>query len=379
MEGYDIKKLREACTSEIQRQTLDAVIEHGSNNKAAKALGKARRTVDITMKRIKRNANEQFKEGYIVKGESVLYGPDGETKLRWVKTTQDQQSQQEMMECIEAVFEEYKGKSELITTPRSTDRETITVYPWGDPHIGLYSHAAETGANFDCEIAEQNLTRTMSELVSLVPASDTAIILNLGDFFHADDQSNKTSRSGHALDVDGRWHKVYRIGVNLMIKCIDYALQKHKKVVVRNVLGNHDDHTSQTLTVALACFYANNPRVEVVESPAMYWYYDFDRCLFGATHGHGAKPKDLPLLMANDCPEGWAGSDFRFWHFGHIHHDTKEDHVGCVVESHRTLAAPDAWTAERGYRSQRDMKALTYHGKYGEEIRNTRNIRRIVS
>jgi hypothetical protein len=34
------------------------------------------------------------------------------------------------------------------------------------------------------------------------------VILNLGDFFHADNELNRTQVSGNALDVDTRYAKV---------------------------------------------------------------------------------------------------------------------------------------------------------------------------
>ena len=97
--------------------------------------------------------------------------------------------------------------------------------------------------------------------------------------------------------------------------------------------------------------------------------YRFGNTLIGSTHGDGAKLPDLPLIMANDAPNDWAKAEHRVWHVGHFHHNQRfaqKDLVGCEVETHRTLAASDAWHHHSGYRSKKDMKAIVYHRDMGE-------------
>ncbi len=118
----------------------------------------------------------------------------------------------------------------------------------GDPHIGMYSWHKETGEDFDCDIAERDLLGAMRYLVDKAPPSETAIILNLGDFFHSDSMNNTTTK-GTRVDIDGRYSRVLRIGIELMISAVNMALEKHKKVVVRNNRGNHDSETSKVLSV----------------------------------------------------------------------------------------------------------------------------------
>lgn len=76
--------------------------------------------------------------------------------------------------------------------------------------------------------------------------------------------------------------------------------------------------------------------------------------------------QDLPLIMAADRKEDWGATMHRVWHCGHIHHKTAKEFPGCVVETHRTLAASDAWHAGKGYRSKRDLNAIVYHAEHGE-------------
>ena len=97
----------------------------------------------------------------------------------------------------------------------------MTVYPIGDAHIGLLAHAPETGADSDLTIIEHNLTSAMSMLVSQANPTQTAYIADLGDWYHSDNNENRTAASGNALDVDGRYHKVVEVGLRSAIKLVD--------------------------------------------------------------------------------------------------------------------------------------------------------------
>lgn len=229
--------------------------------------------------------------------------------------------------------------------------------------------AKEVGENFDLKIAEEMTFAAVDRLSDMTPASDTAMLLNLGDYFHADNASNRTPQSGNALDVDGRFQLIAQVGLRAMVRCIRRLLEKHRHVIVRNNRGNHDPHQAFMLSLALDAMFHDEPRVHVEMTPASFYYYRFGKTLIGSTHGDGAKLNDLPLIMATDVPEDWAAATWRVWHCGHFHHDQMKDHPGCTVETHRTLAANDAWHWHAGYRSMRDMKALVYHREYGEVSR----------
>ena len=74
--------------------------------------------------------------------------------------------------------------------------------------------------------------------------------------------------------------------------------------------------------------------------------------------------------MAHDRASDWGETVYRKFLIGHVHHAHLQDFTGCSVESFRILAPPDAWAAQKGYRSQSDMQALYFHKEYGEVGRN---------
>jgi hypothetical protein len=235
----------------------------------------------------------------------------------------------------------------------------------GDPHFGMYAWWQDAGNDFDLEIAERLTCGAVDRLIQSSPNADVGLLLNLGDMFHADNQSN-SSQSGHQLDVDGRWAKVQQIGLRATIHCIKRLLEKHKKVIFRINRGNHDKHSSYALALMISCYFHNEPRLEVDLSPSMVWYYKFGLNLIGSTHGDTIKEKDMLPIMAADKAQDWGATKFRYWYAGHVHHSQVKEYQGGIVEYFRTLAARDAWHQGQGYRAGRDMCCIVLHEKHGE-------------
>ncbi len=376
------KKLLEYCDTNVHRQVIEALItSNGHRATAASLLGMTERNVYMALARIKKNAaakgfapdhglTKAAAPGFSIKGVSTLYDADGEQRAQWVKTSADAYREENVKEAIIDAFTGWKGKARPAATPRSVDSDLLTVYPMGDPHIGLYCWGEETGEDFNLEIAESNLCEAVQRLVACSPKTKTAVLLNLGDFFHSDSLDNRTMRSGHALDVDTRWTKVLRVGVRAMMQCIESAAKKHEHVIVKNLIGNHDDHTSQMLSIALGLYYEKDPRITVDDSPSKFWWHRFGKVLIGATHGDTTKPAALPGIMATDRAEDWGKTEFRYFYTGHIHTQNVVEYPGCVWESFRTLGPKDAWTAAKGYRSGRDMYAIVHSKSSGEQERH---------
>lgn len=312
--------------------------------------------------------------GNVIKRISTNYRADGSVGQRWVIESPERAQIAENIRAFVEGICEGKPPGPEVSHASVVDEDMLCVYPMGDPHFGMKAHAPEAGENFDLKIAEANTKGVVDRLVSTAPPAKTAILANLGDFFHADDNSARTKQSGNPLDVDGRWHEVLRVGGWTMVHLVYRMLEKHSEVIVFNERGNHDDVSAIAMAVALDMYFHNNPRVKVVNPAAYYHFYEFGKNLIGFTHGDGAKENDLPAIMAHDEPEAWGRTKHRVFHRGHFHHDRSTDLVGCTVETHRTLAATDAWHRKSGYRSKRDMKVISYHREYGEIARSRVNL-----
>lgn len=325
------------------------------------------------------NALKPAADGFNVKGVSTLYGADGEIAAQWVieRKDQDHVNFESLKDALLEMFKDVKP-TVAIKSPKYADKDLLCVYPMGDPHLGMLSWPQETGNKFNLEIAENNLFAAVDHLVSLAPPAEQALIINLGDFFHSDSKRGTTT-AGTPVDVDGRWPKVLAAGVRTMRRLIDRALQKHKHVTVINEIGNHDDHTSIMLAIALGQFYENEPRVTIDTSPEPFHWVRFGKCLIGVHHGDKTKTANLLGVMANDRAEDWGQTKHRYFYVGHVHHDSMKELPGVTVESFRTLAARDAWHHGQGYRSGRDMKLDVIHREHGKINRHIVGIDQLLS
>lgn len=311
-------------------------------------------------------------DGYRLRGVSTLLDADGAVRQTWVKTAKEMDGPSDLLDAFAiAVKSRDIPAASPVNPGHGHVSDLLTVYPMGDPHIGMLSWAHETGQDFDLAIAERNLVAAVDRLVGLAPPSEQAIIINLGDFFHTDNQSNRTARSGNQLDVDSRWSKLLRVGILAMTRCIDRALEKHLTVRVVCEIGNHDDMSALMLAVCLDHHYRLNDRVEIDTSPAKFHWHEFGANLIGITHGDTVKPDKLPGIMACDKPEEWGRTKHRFWYTGHVHHESVKEYPGCIVETFRTLAARDAWHSGQGYRSGRSMVCDVLHRTRGRILRHS--------
>lgn len=273
----------------------------------------------------------------------------------------------------------YAGLAAPVTAPASSDADVIALYPLGDPHIGMLAWAPESGENFDLKIALRELLTCVRLMVESAPPAEHAIICNLGDFLHAQSDEQRTPGHGHKLDVDGRYAKVLDAGHALLRGIVDAALTRHRHVTIRNLPGNHDPQVAAELAMWLRAVYEREPRVTVADAFASYQFDRFGCCLFGWAHGDGAKAEQLPLIMANAEPTAWGATNEHVWHTGHVHHLSRKEYTGCVVETHRTMASKDFWHSSKGYAAKRSLQMIAYHRQYGEITRNTVGLARVRS
>lgn len=402
-------------SDELALAAAQAVVEHGGVAQAARAMGLARNTLDTRFKRaVERGfaspVPSPLKAGYIIGKHNLRYDrdgqlvgqsvhaikdrpevysvregfevdkesayTDGEGRLigKWTRSSLERRDPLWIAEKLREAMDGYQGRSTDSPAPEGTEDDLATIYPVADTHFGLYAWARETGQDYDLQIAERTNRAAIDDLVRSTQPSSVAVVLGLGDLTHADNSSNKTARSGNALDVDTRYAKVMQTALLFMIYAVDSALQKHGRVIVRNLPGNHDDHTALAITLALWSWYRGNPRVTVDDDPGRFWWWRFGKAFLGATHGDTVKMDKLPLVMAESRAEDWGVSKYRHIFTGHIHHKSAVEMGGVIVESFQSPAARDAWHEAAGYRSGRSLSALVFHKERGEIARHKVNI-----
>jgi DNA-binding Lrp family transcriptional regulator len=413
-----------------EREILEVLKKEGNFTRTGQLLGVSRQTVQKAWKRVERRAGKKgfapdydlihpVAPGMTSKGTSIRYDQDGNVQQYWNKTTREgvdeadifkipdpkkvvknsylldaerkviQQWISEKPEAIEQekAWQAYAQelakdlpRAPLVKAPKVdlVNDDIMSFYPVSDHHLGMLAWRQENakGDSYDLDIAEEMLCDAMDYLVSSSMVSAVAVIAFMGDFMHYDGFEPVTPTNKHQLDADSRYPKMVRAAIRSMRYLIDAAKTKHDTVHVIVEIGNHDLSSSIFLMECLHNIYEKDPRVTVDTSPQHYHYYRFGKVLLGTHHGHGVKLADLPLVMATDVPEDWGMSEFRTIHTGHVHHNqthVQKDFRGADVESHRVLAAQDAYANQKGYRSLRDMKCITYHREYGEVSRHQVN------
>jgi hypothetical protein len=376
--AHKLEYLLDFCNTDRQRRVVELLIGGHTGPEIAVIMEMGHRSgPDTLLRKIKKRAalagaapghfEHGVAEGYRMGKVTVQRAADGTVERTWER---QHPGGELALDIIEAAIERLPALTlSPVRHDHTADDDLLTIIPLGDPHFGMLTWEKETGANFNLDIAEEITFAAVDRLVAMSPPSGTAILLNLGDFFHADNASNRTPTGGNQLDVDGRFEKIATTGILAMVRCVQRMLERHAKVIVRCNRGNHDPHQSAMLALALQAWFRNEPRVQIDTSPTAFWYFRFGSVLIGTCHGDGPKMTDLPLIMATDKPEDWGACPFRVWHTGHVHHDSVKDYPGCSVETHRTLAPNDAWHKWKGFRSVRELKAINYHRERGEESR----------
>lgn len=224
-----------------------------------------------------------------------------------------------------------------------------------DLHYGKLCWAPETGENYDSKIAEQRLmTAVVDAMDEVEPYNIDRILFAVGnDFFNVDNAKN-TTHAGTPQSEDSRWQKTFLGGVNLLIQAIDY-MREFAPVDVVVVQGNHDWERIFYAGVVLEARYANCDNVTIDNTPTARKYYRYGNSLIGMTHGDNEKQTDLPMIMAQECPQDWAETKYREFHVGHFHHNktrswiSDKDYIGVKVRTLRSLSGQDAWHTSKGY------------------------------
>lgn len=311
-------------------------------------------------------------DGHNVKGVSALVDAHGNMIQQWVKT-HSERSPEELADIIKAAFTDWSAPNIITPEHGETDADTLTIYPLADMHLGLKAVADESGGDYDLGIAVDRFRATTAKLFDRSPNSDTALILQLGDWTHVDDDLALTPTSKNTLQVSDRLLDIVQAGVRIMVDYVYHALRKHRKVIVKVLKGNHDLNVWIALYVALCEHFRGNERVTIDGGAADYWFFRWGKTLIGAHHGHRLKPDQMAGAMAMECREDWGETLYRIFFHGHLHHELVKEVLGVRVECMRTIAEADQHHSGK-YGSGKSLISITLHKEGGEDGRAKVNL-----
>lgn len=302
------EKMLELATKE-QRKMYEAVKKaNGSCAQAAKDLGCGACVPNASLKRLietaarkgyspKHGLNEPYPEGYHAGKITIQRSSTGEIERTWERMCADNEKQLDLLRsAVQAICEDVPPVEPTECPPlNECDKDLMVNIPIGDAHIGMLAWAEECGESYDLKIAEGIHKQAIDMLLLSAPKAETCTIIDLGDFLHADNLMGVTARSGHNLDMDGRYHKVVRAAIRISLHYINSALKKFPKVIYRPEVGNHNDVGAIWMQELLAVHYENEPRVTIGNSAGSVYYWQHGKCFFGSHHAIPLKGKSYPI------------------------------------------------------------------------------------
>ena len=235
-----------------------------------------------------------------------------------------------------------------------------------DPHLGKHAWGDETGeGHYDLDIASDVINDVRKGFLSRLNGNIEKIVLPVGqDYYHIDDKDELTTAGTH-VDTDGRWQKIYKRGVDLLI----WAVEHYRKVAPVEVIyvpGNHDEMLSYAATVSLAHKYDVTDSVTVNLSPEPRKYVEYGRNLLGFSHGKNESKKRLEKVMQVEQPESWGRTRYREFLLGDLHHEKTWESGGIVFRRIPAVTETDAWHNEKGYIGAiRRAQGFIYDRDYG--------------
>jgi len=222
-------------------------------------------------------------------------------------------------------------------------------------------------SDWNLEIAERVTVGAIEKLIKATGGSDTALMLDLGDFGHSDSLHNTTSSGKNHMDMDGDYGDSISAQVRVYRRSIDLLLASHNKVILMMVRGNHNDSTARCMNVMLKAFYEREPRVEVMDNAMKFQYITYGSNLLVTHHGDKMNPKRAFEYVVGAMSELWGECKHRYCLMGHIHHETSIELGGMLFSTYQALPASDAWHSDSGFTgSKRTMSAVVYDKQYGE-------------
>lgn len=374
-------ELLKFCTAR-QAEILEAVWQHGSHRKAARAIGIDGRGVDRTIEAIKKKAAKQgyapdydmvrqAPPGFSVKGTSTYYNDEGKPVGQWVKTTQDREAMRAAMDEAIIAMAETIPREVPVPGPRSCDADLLNLYVITDYHFGMLAWGEETGDDWDLGIAESALVAWFESAMRQSPDSERAVLCQLGDFLHFDSLEPVTPTSRHLVDADTRFTKIVRCAIRVLRRVVTMLLSKHKHLHVLMAEGNHDLSSSMWLREWFAVLYEDEPRITVERSPDPYYCVEHGQTSLFFHHGHKRKVGDIDHVFAAKFRDVFGRTKYSHCHMGHLHHEDVKETSLMIVEQHPTLAASDSHASRGGWMSRRAAKVITYHKDHGEVSRST--------
>lgn len=276
-------------------------------------------------------------------------------------------------EDVKRFFDETElttAKPPVIPMRFDPDGETLEI-DIADLHSGLYAWGAETGENYDVNIARERFFNAIRDILARCDGRKfkRIILALLGDLLHTDNDAQTTTK-GTFQQVDGRMPRVFTKTLEMLIEAIDW-LGAIAPVDVVYTRGNHDSTTGWMLIKSVEQAYRNDPNVTVDVSPDPQKHRLIGNALIGFVHGD-MPPKNLAGWLQVRARQ--MGKPIRFMevHSGDKHalktreRVQTEDLEGVIIRTMPTICTSSTWEHHEGYDgATRTVVSFVWHDESG--------------
>jgi len=302
---------------------------------------------------------------YWYKGKHYSINVSGDDRINW------NQVRERIIDEMKSYAPNYDRWKMSPPTRNNSEGHLLVVDPC-DIHIGKLGLSSETGDEYNNNVA---VARVIEGVEGILRQSsgfyiEQIVFIGGNDILHIDSPSRKTT-SGTPQDTDGMWFNNFLIAKKLYVDIIERLLDYAPVHFVFNP-SNHDYTNGFFLADVISTWFSKHKDFTSDCTLAHRKYYVWHNNLIGSTHGDGAKESDLPLLMANECPEGWSETTNRYIYTHHVHHKTARDYHGVTVESVRSPSGTDSWHHRNGYQhAPKAIEGFIHNKNHGQVARLT--------
>lgn len=300
-----------------------------------------------------------------IKEESIAAGinPD-DVKHGWLKTDKSSLffknpnfKTEEKNKFVKELVKEISSYSPKYPTIKrgKTKEGHLLIIDIADLHINKYAEAHLTGADYNSKIAVERAIEGTKGLIQKAQGFniDKVVFVIGNDVLNTDNLSKSTTKFT-PQDTDLNWFTAFNIAKDCYVKCIELCMQV-ADVDVIHCPSNHDLMSGCLLASTMEAWFRQSKNITFDVSPKYRKYYRFHNSMIEFEHGDKGKMANLPLQMANEQPQMWADTKFRYAYLHHVHHSditqfkSGKDFTGCNVSYLRSPSSADLWHAESGY------------------------------
>ena len=336
---------------------------------------------NTTRLRLKDDEYDLIQKYRRIKEESIAAGinPD-DVKHGWLKTDKSSlffknpnfktEEKNKFAEDLIKELEQYSPTYPTIKHKKSNDGHLLVI-DIADLHINKYAEAHLTGADYNSKIAVDRAIEGTKGLIQKASGFNVEkVVFVIGnDVLNTDNLSRSTTKFT-PQDTDVNWFKAFNIAKDCYIRCIELCMQV-ADVDIIHCPSNHDEMTGCLLAQTLQAWFRQSKNLTFNISPKYRKYYQFHNSMLEFEHGHRGKMANLPLQMANEEPQMWANTKFRYAYLHHVHHQDKtqfksgKDFTGCNVTYLRSPSSADLWHYDSGYSNMVAVEAFLHSKDLG--------------